>query len=205
MDNCFGSIRNATSVLEVPLRITEDLLVNALGVKKFSGNIIVRQRGTVFHPSQNVGMGRDHTIYALVPGYVRFYKEKYMRGERKYVGIVLNRGEKLPRDEATHGRSRYFGFTPCYNTALVNKDDLVSGSPLELAETRFQDMAALPEQIKGNFILTAPVTAADGQADELRKLLAAVRETSLQKPGTLTYRTSRGVGADSNKFVLFEE
>lgn len=54
-------------------------------------------------------MGKDHTIYALVPGYVRFYKQKYMRGERKFVGVVLNRGEKLPRDESELGRSRYFG------------------------------------------------------------------------------------------------
>jgi large subunit ribosomal protein L27 len=55
-------------------------------------------------------MGRDHTLYATVPGYVRFYKEKYMRGERKFVGIVLERGEKLPRDEQALGRSRFFGF-----------------------------------------------------------------------------------------------
>lgn len=54
-------------------------------------------------------MGKDHTIFATVPGYVRFYKKKYMRGERKYVGVVLNRGEVLPRDEAEEGRSRYFG------------------------------------------------------------------------------------------------
>ena len=54
-------------------------------------------------------MGRDHTIYALVPGFVRFYTKKYMNTERKYVGLVLNRGEKLPRDESNEGRSRYFG------------------------------------------------------------------------------------------------
>ncbi|KAF8197523.1 ribosomal protein L27 [Pholiota molesta] len=84
-----------------------------LGVKKFSdqyvipGNIIVRQRGTVFHPGQHVKMGRDHTLYATVPGFVRFYKEKHMLGERKYVGLVLERGDVLPRDEATRGRSRY--------------------------------------------------------------------------------------------------
>jgi large subunit ribosomal protein L27 len=54
-------------------------------------------------------MGRDHTLYAAVPGYVRFYKEKWMRGERKFVGIVLDRGEKLPRDEKALGRSRFFG------------------------------------------------------------------------------------------------
>lgn len=56
-----------------------------------------------------MGIGRDHTIYALVPGYVRFYKEPGSRKDRKYVGLVLNRGEKLPRDETNLGRSRYCG------------------------------------------------------------------------------------------------
>jgi large subunit ribosomal protein L27 len=54
-------------------------------------------------------MGRDHTIYAVAPGVVRFYKKKWMAGERKFVGVVLERGETLPRDEAAHGRSRYCG------------------------------------------------------------------------------------------------
>lgn len=52
-------------------------------------------------------MGVDHTIYAIAPGYVRFYKEKWMRGDRKFVGVVQHRGEKLPRDEAALGRSRH--------------------------------------------------------------------------------------------------
>ena len=52
-------------------------------------------------------MGRDHTIYAMVPGYVRFYRQTGLRKDRKYVGVVLERGEKLPRDEAAVGRSRY--------------------------------------------------------------------------------------------------
>jgi large subunit ribosomal protein L27 len=49
-----------------------------LGVKKFggesviSGNIIIRQRGTKFHPGRNVGLGRDYTIFALVDGNVKF-------------------------------------------------------------------------------------------------------------------------------------
>jgi len=49
-----------------------------LGVKKFSeekviaGNILVRQRGTKFHPGENVGMGKDHTLFALKDGYVKF-------------------------------------------------------------------------------------------------------------------------------------
>ena len=53
-----------------------------LGVKKFggevvkAGNILVRQRGTVHNPSTNVGIGRDHTLYALVDGKVKFTKKK---------------------------------------------------------------------------------------------------------------------------------
>jgi large subunit ribosomal protein L27 len=49
-----------------------------LGVKKFggqsviSGNILIRQRGTKYHPGDNVGMGRDHTIFALCAGQVTF-------------------------------------------------------------------------------------------------------------------------------------
>ena len=62
-----------------------------LGVKKFGGeevvpgNIIVRQRGTKFHPGSNVGMGRDHTLFALTGGQVRFQKKG---GGRTYVSIL---------------------------------------------------------------------------------------------------------------------
>ncbi len=53
-----------------------------LGVKKsggqsvIPGNIIIRQRGTKFHPGKNVGIGRDHTIYALTQGKVLFTRKK---------------------------------------------------------------------------------------------------------------------------------
>ena len=65
-----------------------------LGVKLFgsqeavAGNIIVRQRGTKFHPGNNVGMGKDHTLYALSNGTVEF-KEKGPRNRRRtYVHVV---------------------------------------------------------------------------------------------------------------------
>lgn len=51
-----------------------------LGVKKFggeavlAGNIIIRQRGTKWHPGDNVGLGKDHTIFALIEGKVKFRK-----------------------------------------------------------------------------------------------------------------------------------
>lgn len=62
-----------------------------LGVKKFggekviSGNIIVRQRGTRFHPGINVGIGKDHTIYAKVDGKVVFYNKGPKN--RKFIGV----------------------------------------------------------------------------------------------------------------------
>jgi large subunit ribosomal protein L27 len=62
-----------------------------LGVKIYggqfakSGNIIIRQRGTVHHPGDNVGIGKDHTIFALTDGLVEFKKKK---DNRSYVNIV---------------------------------------------------------------------------------------------------------------------
>ena len=61
-----------------------------LGVKKFGGeavipgNILVRQRGTKWHPGKNVGLGRDYTIYALITGNVAFNK----RDGRVFVSVV---------------------------------------------------------------------------------------------------------------------
>ena len=61
-----------------------------LGVKRYGGehvvpgNIIVRQRGTEFHPGANVGIGKDHTLFALADGRVRFLK----RAGRAFVSVV---------------------------------------------------------------------------------------------------------------------
>jgi large subunit ribosomal protein L27 len=62
-----------------------------LGVKKYGGelvipgNIIVRQRGTKFYPGENVGMGKDHTLFALKEGNVSFMTK---RGKRQFVSVV---------------------------------------------------------------------------------------------------------------------
>jgi len=78
-----GSVRNG-----------RDSCGKRLGIKKFggenvqAGNIIVRQRGTKFIPGRNVGLGRDHTIFALSPGRVLFD----LGGRR--VGVVEKKQEK---------------------------------------------------------------------------------------------------------------
>lgn len=62
-----------------------------LGVKRYggqlvkAGNILVRQRGTEFHPGDNVGMGKDHTLFALIDGTVKFT----VRGEQKRRTVVI--------------------------------------------------------------------------------------------------------------------
>ncbi len=64
-----------------------------LGVKLYggqfakAGNIIVRQRGTKHHPGLNVGIGKDHTLYALTDGVITFQKKK---NNRSFVSIVTN-------------------------------------------------------------------------------------------------------------------
>jgi len=62
-----------------------------LGIKLFggqlatAGNIIVRQRGTVHHPGENVGMGKDHTLFALTDGKIVFKKKK---NNKSYVSVL---------------------------------------------------------------------------------------------------------------------
>ncbi|MEY4505315.1 MAG: ribosomal protein [Pseudomonadota bacterium] len=67
-----------------------DSIGRRLGLKKSggefarAGNIIIRQRGTKYHPGKNVGIGKDHTIYALIDGIVTFeHKDK----DRKKVSV----------------------------------------------------------------------------------------------------------------------
>jgi large subunit ribosomal protein L27 len=63
-------------------------------VKKFggeeviAGNIIVRQRGTKFHPGLNVGLGKDHTIYAMIDGYVKF---EHVTKDKKQISVYPER------------------------------------------------------------------------------------------------------------------
>ena len=67
---------------------------NFLGVKRFggqkvnAGEILVRQRGTKFHPGENVGIGKDHTLFAKCAGEVAF--EKKGKNSRQYVNIIIS-------------------------------------------------------------------------------------------------------------------
>lgn len=72
-----------------------------LGVKRYAGelvipgNIIVRQRGTKFHPGENVGIGKDHTIFATVEGVVTFERMRG-RGAQKRISVYPQTATALP-------------------------------------------------------------------------------------------------------------
>lgn len=74
-----------------------------LGIKIFggqeaiAGNIIVRQRGTKHHPDKGVGIGKDHTLFALIPGIVVF-KKKY--DNKSYVSVLPKAEDVAPQVEA---------------------------------------------------------------------------------------------------------
>lgn len=63
-----------------------------LGVKRYDGEVVkpgtilIRQRGTRFHPGKNVGLGRDFTIFSLIDGKVKF--SPYAKGRRKQVSVI---------------------------------------------------------------------------------------------------------------------
>ena len=63
-----------------------------LGIKKYggeqvlAGNILVRQRGTAYHPGDNVGLGRDHTLFAIADGTVKF--ERKGPASRRFVSVI---------------------------------------------------------------------------------------------------------------------
>nr|POE87520.1 54s ribosomal protein l2, mitochondrial [Quercus suber] len=74
-----------------------------LGAKKtggeyvIPGNILFKQRGTHWFPGDNCFMGRDHTIHAGAPGYVRYYRDPLRHPKRKYIGVVFEKEQVLPQ------------------------------------------------------------------------------------------------------------
>ena len=80
-------------------RLGRDSQAKRLGVKVFgdqyvpAGGIVVRQRGTKFHPGKNVGIGGDDTLFALTSGYVKFQEKKVVaftgnKDKRKFVHVI---------------------------------------------------------------------------------------------------------------------
>ncbi|RDA90241.1 hypothetical protein CP533_6869 [Ophiocordyceps camponoti-saundersi (nom. inval.)] len=114
-----------------------------LGAKKtgdqfvIPGNILFKQRGTVWWPGENCFMGRDHTIHTKVSGYVKFYRDPERHPDRKYIGVVFNKDDKLPYGKHAE-RKRRLGMTAHPRAAPTGPKDKVSPSGIPYEVLRVQ-------------------------------------------------------------------
>ncbi|SCU97954.1 LAFA_0G14444g1_1 [Lachancea sp. 'fantastica'] len=124
--NVLQHVRTATKKAAGSRTSMKDSAGRRLGPKKNEGQavnpgeILMRQRGTKFFPGENVGIGKDHTIFALEPGYVRFYLDPF-HPKRKFVGVALNETAKLPTPHFAP-RVRRFGRQLIENPELAQKE-----------------------------------------------------------------------------------
>lgn len=120
------SIRNATKKAAGSKTSNKDSRGRRLGSKKSDGQevkvgeIIYRQRGTKIYPGENTGLGKDHTIFALEPGHVRFYYDPF-HPNRKFAGVVLNKDHRLPSPHFAP-TARRFGRVEIVDAELAEKE-----------------------------------------------------------------------------------
>lgn len=118
------SIRTATKRASGSKTNKNDSAGRRLGPKVYEshfvkpGQIIMRQRGTTIHPGENTGIGKDHTVFALEPGYVRFYYNPF-HPLRKFVGVALKKELTLPTPHF-EPRVRRFGYQE-----ILDKDEAI--------------------------------------------------------------------------------
>jgi protein phosphatase inhibitor 2 len=113
-----------------------------------TGNIIYKQRGTIWHPGENTIMGRDHTIHAAVAGYVKYYRDPQRHPKRQYIGVVFNREDKLPYPvSAPRRRKLNLVAVPRKEVQSVQDTTSPSGIPLSVTrhETIGEDEAETPK------------------------------------------------------------
>ncbi|KAK3484584.1 ribosomal L27 protein-domain-containing protein [Neurospora crassa] len=123
-----------------------------LGAKKtgdqyvIPGNIIYKQRGTLWHPGENTIMGRDHTIHAAVAGYVKYYRDPQLHPDRQYIGVVFNRNDKLPYPKDAP-RKRKLGLVAVPRKVEEVEKPTMSASGLPLFVTRHETIEIPPPAV----------------------------------------------------------
>jgi large subunit ribosomal protein L27 len=122
----FTFVRTATKKAAGSRTSMKDSAGRRLGMKRSdgqpvkAGEIIYRQRGTKFYPGENTGIGKDHTIWASEPGYVRYYYDPF-HPKRRLIGVALGTDEKLPTPHFAPRRRR-LGYVPIENEKLAQRE-----------------------------------------------------------------------------------
>ncbi|KAA8917005.1 hypothetical protein TRICI_000845 [Trichomonascus ciferrii] len=147
-------IRTATKRAAGSKTSMKDSAGRRLGAKKGDGElvrvgeIIYRQRGTKIYPGENMGIGRDHTLFAEEPGYVRYYYDPF-HPKRKFVGIAMSKHARLPTPHFAP-RPRRFGYEIIEDPEKAQRERQVMKRKEYLArpeiEKQLEDRAAAREQ-----------------------------------------------------------
>ncbi|KAK3905503.1 ribosomal L27 protein-domain-containing protein [Staphylotrichum tortipilum] len=145
-----------------------------MGAKKtgdqyvITGNIIYKQRGTVWHPGENTIMGRNHTIHAAVAGYVKYYRDPKRHPKRQYIGVVFNREDKLPYPESSPRRRKlHLVAVPRQIEAPVTETTSPSGIPLSVTRHAPVEPAETPKAAASQQqtpVPEEPITLTDGNS-----------------------------------------
>lgn len=180
-------VRTATKRAAGSRTSMKDSAGRRLGPKKYEGQetqvgeIIMRQRGTKFYPGENVGIGKDHTLFALEPGYVRYYLDPFHPG-KKFIGVSLSREIPLPLPHF-QPRLRRFGKALIEDEERARKEEaalprkiyLIKDELVKKKEEREAARAALEQQY--------------GKTLAELKIELAEQELSLGLPYLVRYRT----------------
>ncbi|KAK4139521.1 ribosomal L27 protein-domain-containing protein [Dichotomopilus funicola] len=110
------------------------------------GNIIYKQRGTIWHPGENTILGRNHTIHAAVTGYVKYYRDPKRHPKRQYIGVVFNRDDTLPYPEDSP-RRRKLNLVAVTRKAEPAPDETTAPSGIPRSVTR-HEIVEKPDESK---------------------------------------------------------
>ncbi|KAH7368628.1 50S ribosomal protein L27 [Plectosphaerella cucumerina] len=116
-------------------------IMKKLGAKRtgdqyvIPGNIIYKQRGSVWHPGENCIMGRDHTIHAMATGFVKYYRDPSLHPKRKYIGVALNKEDTLPYPPHAERKRRLNKSAHTIAPREVDPPISASGIPTQVVRT----------------------------------------------------------------------
>ncbi|CAG7926580.1 unnamed protein product [Penicillium olsonii] len=144
----FSQVRYASHASQgTANRHSRDPAGKRLGAKRSGGEyvvpgcIIFRQRGSLWFPGENCGMGRDHTIYATQAGYVRYYLDPEKHSKRRFIGVVFDKEEQLPHPRNAPNRRKLNRVTVPMQERVEPQSDLTAS--VDADGVRVEDVKAV--------------------------------------------------------------
>lgn len=193
------AIRNATKKAAGSKTSNKDSRGRRLGLKMSDGQevkvgqIIYRQRGTRIFPGENAGLGKDHTIFALEPGFVRYYFDPF-HPKRKFAGVVLNKKHRLPAPHFAP-TARRFGRAEILDPEKAEQEKNHMSRKEYLAQPKLTEVkdarAVKREEIRANFSKELTGLVSDLSEDEVASAVSRLMAIRVYLSGGRTVEESR--------------